>query len=83
MRLAKALTLAYELRSSSQTRRTFSRPSVFSMSFFAASPLLRVRQVMMTVSAPRRTKWRVASRPKLVFAPVTMTVLPSYGCSGF
>jgi hypothetical protein len=31
----------------------------------------------MTLEAPRRVKWRAASRPRPVFPPVTRIVLPA------
>ena len=47
------------------------------MSVLAASPRPRLRTARMVFAAPRRTKWRAASRPRPALAPVTMTVRPA------
>jgi hypothetical protein len=43
----------------------------------ASSSASVLRPAMMTLEAPRRAMCLAASRPRPVFAPVTMTVLPT------
>ena len=78
-RRQNARTLSNEHRSSGQTSITESLDSFSdsSMSALAASPRSVLRQARMTRAARRRTKWRAASRPRPLFAPVTMTVRPA------
>lgn len=48
----------------------------------AARPLESVRHPMMSLLASRRAKWRAASRPSPMFAPVMRMVCPVKGVLG-
>ena len=49
----------------------------------ASSPFAIDREARITFAALRRVKCRAASRPRPVFAPVTMMVWPSKGWVGY
>jgi len=60
--------------SSSQTSQTSSRPVEELISTIAAAPLAAFLHPRMTLEAPSRTKWRAASSPRPVLAPVMTMV---------
>jgi hypothetical protein len=86
-RRQKARTLSKEHRSSGHTSMTVAAVEAeaerdCSMSALAASPRSVLRQARMMRAAPRRAKWRAASRPSPPLAPETMTVRPAYEAVG-
>src|SRR5258706_9456897 len=80
---ANALTESYDTRSSSHISTVSEEQFVdATMDSFAASAFGIDRQARITLAALSFTNHFAVSNPRPVFAPVTMTVLPSKLCVG-
>src|SRR5436189_5203830 len=81
---ANCFPFPYEQRSSCQVSMTSEPHFVISvMNFLAVLAFLELRDVRMTLKAPRRAMCLASSRPRLTLAPVTMQVLPSQLSLGY